>query len=134
MKKNNNKRDMFTLKDLELKLRNLPDIEPSSNLRNRLLSLIPPAASTFDQQFRIKWYFKILDLGATAATVILILSLTLILNHSLSLPSQPLFSEFQDTSLCYTRWDQNNILYDQNTTYAGVSNFTLPVLKQNEPK
>ena len=129
----NNKRDMITLKGLESKLRSLPDVEPSSNLKYRLLSLIPSTTSAFGQKFAMQWYFKVLDFGATTAAAVLILSLMLMLNYSLSRSSQMPFSKFKDTSLCYTRWDQNNVLCDQNTAYAGMPNLRLPILKQSEP-
>ena len=51
---------------------------------------------------------------ATAAAAVLITGLVLLVDYSLSAPSQALLTEFNDTSLCYPVWDQAG-LYDQNS-------------------
>jgi hypothetical protein len=111
-----------TLKSLEAKLRNLPEVEVPETLEVKLLAAIPdrePVAIEHSlRQHPGAW-----DFGVTAAAVILILALMLTVNYGLSTPSQTLSAQPKDTSLCHTGWERQYFLGDQNalvedTNYA----------------
>jgi len=105
----------ITLKSLASKLRCLPDVEVSEKLKDKLLAAIPDRQPKFTQTLQIQWY-RAWDFGVTAAAAVLIFALLFLVNYGLSTPSKTTIIEY-DTSLCYTGWDRNNFLYDQNNTY-----------------
>lgn len=109
----------MTLKSLEKKLRRLPEIEVPEALEARLLAAIPDRRTKGKQAQQLQWR-RAWDFGVTAAAAVLIFALMFLVNYGLSIPSQTSIAEF-DTSLCYTSWDQNNFLYDQNNTYLEKS-------------
>ena len=109
----------ITQKSLAEDLRRLPEVEVPETLQARLLDAIPvtQANLTRDHQLRC---CRAWDFGVTAAAAVLIFALMFLVNYGLSTPSKTAIIEF-DTSLCYTRWDQNYFLYDQNNTYLEKS-------------
>ena len=102
------------LKSLEAELRCLAEVEVPETLEDRLLSAIPDMAAEVTREHHVKWHAGAWDFGATATAAVLILALMFMVNYGLSMPQKTLITELNDTSLCYTRWDQNNFLYDQN--------------------
>ena len=111
------------LKSLEAELRCLPEVEVPETLEGRLLAAIPDRAEKVAREHQIKWHVGAWDFGTTATAAVLILALMFMVNYGLSMPPKMLMTELNDTSLCYTRWDQNSFLYDQNN--ACLAN-TLP--------
>ena len=111
------------LKSLEAELRCLPEVEVPETLEGRLLAAIPDRAEKVAREHQVKWYAGAWDFGTTATAAVLILALMFMVNYGLSMPPKMLITELNDTSLCYTRWDQNSFLYDQNN--ACLAN-TLP--------
>lgn len=109
----------MTLKSLEKKLRHLPEIEVPEALEARLLAAIPDRRTKGKQAQQLQWR-RAWDFGVTAAAAVLIFALMFLVNYGLSISPQTSITEF-DTSLCYTRWDQNNFLYDQNNMYVEKS-------------
>ena len=105
----------ITLKSLADRLRRLPEIEVPETLEEKLLSAIPGRQTEHAPHLRLRCY-RLWDFGATAAAAVLIFALMFLVSYGLSTPSQTSIAEF-DTSLCYTKWEQNNFLYDQNNTY-----------------
>lgn len=118
------KRKDTTLKSLEAELRNLPEVEVPETLEARLLAAIPDRGPKASVEQRAKRHPGLWDFGVTTAAAILILALMLTVNYGLSTPSQTLLTKFKDTSLCYTRWEQNSLLYDQNNTLIEDTNYT----------
>ena len=121
-------------KSLEAQLRCLSQVEVSETLKARLFAAIPDREQKAALQGQVHYRRRAWSLGVAAA--VLIFALMFLINYGLSVPSQTLFTELNDTSLCCTRWDQNNFLYDQNN--AGIEQslpFDLkwPVINQNEP-
>jgi len=109
----------MTLKSLEAELQRLPEVEVPEALEAKLLAAIPDSRAKAAPGHQLQWH-RAWDFGVTAAAAVLIFALMFLVNYGLSIPSQTSITEF-DTSLCYTRWDQNNFLYDQNNTYLGKS-------------
>ena len=68
-------------------------------------------------RFNQRYYFREAALrvlvGLSAGA--LLLALMFLVNYGLSTPAKTGILEF-DTSLCYTGWNQNNFMYDQNNT------------------
>ncbi len=109
----------ITQNSLAEDLRRLPEIEVPETLEARLLDAIPVRGENLTRAYQLRWY-RTWDFGVTAAAAVLIFALMFLVNYGLSIPSQTSITEF-DTSLCYTSWDQNNFLYDQNNTYLEKS-------------
>lgn len=109
----------ITLKSLADRLRRLPELEVPEALEDKLLAAIPGRQPKPAPGLRLRWY-RAWDFGATAAAAVLIFALMFLVSYGLSTPSQISIAEF-DTSLCYTKWEQNNFLYDQNNTYLEKS-------------
>lgn len=105
----------MTLKSLEKKLHRLPEIEFPEALEARLLAAIPHSRARPAPEHHFQWH-RAWDFGVTAAAAVLIFALMFLVNYGLSISPQTSMTEF-DTSLCYTRWEQNNFLYDQNNMY-----------------
>ena len=109
----------MTLESLEAELRRLPEIEVRQALKDKLLAAIPDSRAKAARGHQLQWH-RAWDFGVTAAAAVLIFALMFLVNYGLSIPSHTSIAEF-DTSLCYTSWDQNNFLYDQNNTYLEKS-------------
>ena len=109
----------MTLKSLEAEFRRLPEVEVPETLEAKLLAAIPDSRAKAAPGHQLQWH-RAWDFGVSAAAAVLIFALMFLVNYGLSIPSQTSIAEF-DTSLCYTRWDQNNFLYDQNNTYLEKS-------------
>ncbi|MHC4619235.1 MAG: hypothetical protein ACYTEQ_15935 [Planctomycetota bacterium] len=105
-------------KSLEEKLRRLPDVDVPQRLKARLLAAIPVGKDTPSREVQFRWFPRAWDFGVTAAAAVMIIASLLLVNYGLSVPSQTLLTEFDDTSLCYPRWDQNDFLFGQNSTYV----------------
>ena len=131
----NNWQDL-TLKSLEDRLRHLPDVEVPETLQNKLLTAVVDRQPEVTREYRIKWHWRVFRFGATAAAAILIIALMFMVDYGLSIPSQLILTELNDTSLCYTRWDQYNFMFEQNSTYVEKSlpyELKWPVINLNEP-
>jgi len=109
----------ITLKSLGAELRHLPEVDVPEALEARLLAAIPHSQAKPAPEYHIQWH-RAWDFGVTAAAAVLIFALLFLVNYGLSISPQTSITEF-DTSLCYTRWDQNNFLYDQNNMYVEKS-------------
>jgi hypothetical protein len=109
----------ITLKSLAARLRRLPELEVPEALEEKLLTAIPGRQPKPAPGLRLRWY-RAWDFGVTAAAAVLIFALMFLVSYGLSTPSKTSIAEF-DTSLCYTRWEQHNFLYDQNNTYLEKS-------------
>jgi hypothetical protein len=109
----------ITLKSLATKLRHLPEVEVPEKLEAKLLAAIPERRSKVAQAHQLQWY-RAWDFGVTAAAAVLIFALMFLVNYGLSISPKVSITEY-DTSLSYTRWDQNNFLYDQNNMYVEKS-------------
>ncbi|MHC4623774.1 MAG: hypothetical protein ACYS4W_07710 [Planctomycetota bacterium] len=115
MKGNEEHRDTdLTLKSLEARLCRLPEVDVPERLKARLLEAIPVDKEHVTQQRPIGWFLRVWDFGVTAAAAVLIIASLLLVNYGLSVPSQTLLTEFDDTSLCYPRSDQNDFLFSQS--------------------
>ena len=112
------KPEEMTLKSLEERLRRLPQVQPSESLESKLLAAIGDGRAEFTEEHHLRWWPGAWNFGAAATAAILILALMLVVNYGLATPSQMLLTELNDTSLCYTGWDQNNFLYDQNSAFT----------------
>lgn len=126
-----------TLKSLKAQLRRLPEVEVPETLKAGLFDAIPEKAAKVAQEHQAGWRPQAWDFGVTAAAAVLIFALMFMVNYGLSVPSQLLLTEFNDTSLPYARCDQNNLLYDQNNTYIEKSlpgESKWPMINQNEPR
>ena len=130
------KPEEMTLKSLEERLRRLPQVQPSESLESKLLAAIGEGRAEFTEDHDLRWWPGAWNFGAAATAAILILALMLVVNYGLATPSQMLLTELNDTSLCYTGWDQNNLLYDQNSVFTektSPSDSQWPMINQNEP-
>lgn len=105
-------------------MRNLPEPDAPETLKAKLLAAVPQARTAGMPQPLIQWFPRAWDFGVTAAAAALILALLTMVNYGLSVPAQPLLTEFNDTSLCYAAWDRGNFLYDQNNTFMPDNNLT----------
>jgi len=127
--------EYMRLKSLEAELRCLPEVEVPETLEDKLLAAIPDRGAKVAPEHQAKWHVRAWDFGATATAAVLILALMLMVNYGLSVPPQMLLTELNDTSLCYTRWDQNNFLYDQNNACVEKTlpyKLKLPGIKPDE--
>ena len=123
------------LKSLEAELRSFPEVEVPKTLEYRLLAAIPDRPTKVTREYQVKWQAGAWDFGTTATAAVLILALMFIVNYGLSMPPKMLITELNDTSLCYTRWDQNSFLYDQNNACVEKTlpyKLTLPRINTNE--
>ncbi len=130
------KSEEMTLKSLEERLRRLPQVQPSESLEPKLLAGIGAGTAEFTENHRLRWWPGGWNFGAAAVAAILILASMLVVNYGLAAPSQMLFTELTDTSLCYTGWDQDNLLYDQNSFFTektSPSDSQWPMINENEP-
>jgi hypothetical protein len=109
----------ITEKLLAARLRRLPEVAVPEALKDKLLAAIPDNGSKVARGHPRQWY-RAWDYGITAAAAVLIFALMFLVNYGLSTPRKTGIIEF-DTSLCYTGWDQNNFMYDQNNTYLEKS-------------
>ncbi len=109
----------ITQKSLAARLRRLPEVTVPEDLKEKLLAAIPDSGAKVPQGHQRQWY-RAWDYGITAAAAVLIFALMFLVNYGLSTPAKMRIIEF-DTSLCYTGWDQNNFMYDQNNTYLEKS-------------
>ena len=128
------KRKDMTLKSLEARLHCLSQVEVPKTLKDRLFAAIPDREQRAALQSQIHYRRRAWSFGAAAA--VLIFALMVLINYGLSVPSQMLLTELNDTSLCSTRWDHSNFLYDQNNACIEKPlSFDLrwPVINQNEP-
>jgi hypothetical protein len=105
----------ITQKSLADELRRLPEVEVPETLEARLLAAIPVRKENLTRDHQLRWY-RTWDFGVTATAAVLIFALMFLVNYGLSTPTKTGIIEF-DTSLCYTGWDQNNFMYDQNNTH-----------------
>lgn len=112
-----------TLKSLEAKLRNLPEVEVPETLEAKLLAAIPDREPVAIEH-SVRQHPGAWDFGATAAAVILILALIFTVNYGLSTPSQMLSAQPKDTSLCYTGWEPHYLPLDQNNALVEDTNYT----------
>ena len=124
MKKNNWQN--LTLKELEKRLRHLPNVPAPAELKSKLFTNIP------DRQLKIpkkdmKWYFRICNYGASTAAAVLIFALMLTMNSALSIHAKILPTDLNDISLSSPGLFQLNSLYDQND--ASVTPFLPKDLK-----
>lgn len=129
------KRKGVTLKSLAAELRCLREVEVPQILKAKLLAAIPGGEAKIIRGYEVKEHWRVRNFGAAVAAVMLIFALMLVVNYSLSVPSQT-FTELEDTSLCYKIWNQSSFLFDQNNTYVDKSllyNIKWPVVNQNEP-
>lgn len=130
------KRKGMTLKSLEARLRCLSQVEVPETLKAKLFAAIPEREQKATPQYQVPCRRRVWRFGAAAAAAVLIFGLLFSINYGLSVPSQVLFTELNDTSLCYTRWNQSNFLYDQNNTCIEKSlpfDLKWPVINQNGP-
>ena len=126
----------MTLKSLETQLCSLAKVKVPETLEAKLLAAIPDSGPKITRYYQVKRHQRIQDFGAIAVAAVLIFALMFMINYGLSIPSQMLSAELNDTSLCYTRWEQNNFLYDQNNTCIEKfipGELKLPVINLNEP-
>lgn len=112
----------LTLKELENRLRCMPEIPIPAELESKLFTEIP------DRQIHItpkdrKWYFQIWNYGASTAAAVLIFALILSMNSALTIHAKMMPTELNDTSLSSPGFYQLNSLYDQND--APVAPFLL---------
>ena len=110
----------ITLRSLKAKLRCLSQVEAPKTLEGKLLEAIVDRKRQTGAERLPGFHRRTWDFGASAAAAILIFALMLVVNYGLSVPSQMLATELDDVSLCYARYDHNNLLYDQN--YGSVEN------------
>jgi len=130
------KSEDITLKSLAERLRRLPQVQPSESLESKLLAAIPDGTAKPQQTHHFRWWPETWNFGAVAAASVVITALMFMVSYGLATPSEKLLTELDDTSLCYTGWDQNNLLYDQNSASeekTWPSDFQWPVINQNEP-
>ena len=123
----------ITLKALQAELRHLPEPEVPQDLGAKLLAAIPKTRAKSPPDNRLRWYTAC-DFGLTAVAAVLIFALMFLVDYSLSVSSEPPFTEF-DTFLCDTRWGQNNLLCDQNNAYIEKSSpyeLKWPIINRNE--
>jgi hypothetical protein len=111
------KRKKLKLKSLEAKLRRLPDVDVPQKLKAGLLAAVPVGKDAPSRELHFGRFPRAWDFGVTAAAAVTIIASLLLVNYGLSVPSQTLLTEFDDTSLCYPRWDQNDFLFSQNSAY-----------------
>ena len=104
----------ITEKSLAARLRRLPEVAVPEGLKEKLLTAIPDRRAKVSRGYQLQWY-RAWDYGVTAAAAVLIFALMFLVNYGLSTPAKTGIIEF-DTSLCYTGWNQNNCMYDQNNT------------------
>ncbi len=109
----------ITQKSLAARLRRLPEVAVPEALKDKLLAAIPDKGTKVSQGHPGQG-IRAWDYGITAAAAVLIFALMFLVNYGLSTPTKTGIIEF-DTSLCYTGWDQNNFMYDQNNTYLEKS-------------
>ena len=130
------KSEDMTLKSLAERLRRLPQVQPSETLEQKLLAVIPDSTTDLTQAHQLRWWPGAWNFGAIAAAVVLITALMFMVNYGLATPSQKLLTELDDTSLCYTGWDQNSLLYDQSsasTEKTSLLDSQWPMINQGEP-
>lgn len=108
----------MTLKSLETRLRHLPEVEVPSTLETRLFTMVSDRGAGSAREEKAKRHPGAWNFGAAAAAAVLVLALILMIEYGLSTHGQVLFTEIDDTSLCYPRWEQGSILYDQNSSYV----------------
>jgi len=113
----------MTLKLLETELHRLRKVKVPEKLKAKLLAAIPDNNTKVTRKHQVKWYQPAWDYGVTAAAAVLIFALMVMVNYGLSVPPQALLMGFDDTSLCYPRWDQNILLYDQNNIGIADTNY-----------
>jgi hypothetical protein len=109
----------ITQKSLAALLRRLPEVAVPEALKDKLLTAIPDRQQEVARGHPRQWA-RARDYGVTAVAAVLIFALMFLMNYGLSTPTKTGIIEF-DTSLCYTGWDQNNFLYDQNNAYLEKS-------------
>jgi len=113
----------MTLKSLEAELRRLGEVEVPETLEAKLLAAIPDGKAKVAQEHRVKRHRGAWDFGVTAAAAVLIFGLLFMVSYGLSVPSQALLTEFDDTSLCCARWEQGNFLNGQSNTLIEDTNY-----------
>lgn len=124
MRKNQEqKREDMTLRSLKTRLRHLPEVEVPGTLETRLFAMVPDRGAKVAREEKAKRHPGAWSFGAATAAAVLILALMLMVDYALSTHGQVVFTEIDDTSLCYPGWEQGNILYDQNN---GLVERTLP--------
>jgi len=113
------KSENITQESLAVRLRRLPEVTVPEDLKEKLLAAIPDRGAKVSRGHQ-RQVVRAWDYGVTAAAAVLIFALMFLVNYGLSTPPKTGIIEF-DTSLCYTGWDQNNFMYDQNNTYLEKS-------------
>jgi len=116
---------ILSLNSLERLLRKFPQFKPPERLKTKLVAGIPE----LKEEFQVGQPAKILHLAAAATAAVLIFALILMVAYGLSVPSKTFSAVSNDTSLCYTNWQQDTN-YVVNTLQ---SNLNCMVKTPNEP-
>jgi len=117
----------MTLKSIKAELRRFSELKAPETLKARLLAAIPDKQAKVAQEYQVQ-YYRAWDFGVTAVAAVLIFALMFMLNYGLSVPTQILLTDINDTSLVYPKWDQHYLPYDHNSILLKVptSRITLP--------
>lgn len=121
----------ITLRSLKANLRRLPQVEVPGKLKARLFAAVPDVEAPPVPQAQVEWRPRVWDFTVTAAAIVLIFALMLMLNLGLSIPSKLLLTDMNDTSLVYPRPIHTTFICDQNAILSKIPAFLISVSDGN---